>query len=904
MGVVYKAEDTRLNRFVALKFLPNDVANNLHALARFKREAQAASALSHPNICTIYDIGEENGRAFIAMEYLEGQTLKHLIQQDHPPGTDQVLVLAVQIVDALDAAHAKNIIHRDIKPANIFVAHRGQAKILDFGLAKVSSRNVVEPAEMTAATVDASNDSLTSPGSAVGTVAYMSPEQVRGDKLDVRTDLFSFGVVLYEMATGQMAFPGKTSGIIIDAILNRAPISPIRLKPDLPARLEEIINKALQKRRDVRYQHASEIRADLQRVIREIDSGRPTALKQPPTAVAAWLHDAVNHRKGLYLAGLLIAVLLIVAVGYGLRSRSRSKGSDTPFQNFTITKLTESGNVTVAGISPDGRYLLNVVEENGMESLWLRNVATSSDTQIVAPAQTHYYSVKFYPDADHIYFCRDEGLQTNLYYVPVLGGNPRRAVTNINGCASFSPNGQRMSFITVPTGPPGSANSRLKLVTANPEGGEKKELLSIDMDAVQYQSPAWSPDGKLIVVTSGDRSTPSASLTAVDVASGKQKTIISSTEMAFADAVWLPNQSGLVVLYGDKTLRAGQRQLAFISYPEGTFRVITRDTNSYSGIGVSRDGKTLTTIQKEQGYRLYVMPSREQSEEHATAITPRGFGYLFTWMDERHLFLGSPERFFRINDHGGEKSLLMEGLPYPLFGYPTACQSGRYIVFVAIDPKSPGRETALWRLEPSKNDITKLTAGPDDTSPVCSPDGKWIYFVSIYSEELKLQKVSIDGGKTQTVWELEAALPGIDISRDGKLLAVSTALGDQDVAENVFGLISTESGKLMRKVPIEPRAGNSRTTPLQQTRQLTFRGRVHPQLPNFTPDGKALAYTIDVKGVDNIWAQPIDGARAYPITSFRSEKILGFHWSPSGEKLGIVRGRTDSNVVLIRGVTP
>jgi eukaryotic-like serine/threonine-protein kinase len=445
MGVVYKAEDTRLNRFVALKFLPDDVANDPHALARFKREAQAASALNHQNICTIHDIGAENGRAFITMEYLEGQTLKHLIQQ-HPLTTHQVLDLSIQISDALDAAHAKGIIHRDIKPANIFVSGRGQAKILDFGLAKVARRNVIEPPDMTEATAEDSDDLLTSPGSAVGTVAYMSPEQVRGDKLDARSDLFSFGVVLYEMATGSMAFPGKTSGVITDAILNRAPVSPIRLKPDLPARLEEIINKALEKDRDVRYQHGSDIRADLQRLKRDTDSGR---LESAPAISTA----TTSQRRGLFVAGLIVVVLLLLAVGYIIRSHFRSEGSEAPFQTFTITKLSDAGNLKAAAISPDGKYVISVIIDNGMESLWLRNVPTNSDTQVIAPMRSHYASLQFSPDGDYIYFGRhEENMSPDLYRVPILGGTPHLVLTNsaLETGVSFSPSGKRISFIRLP----------------------------------------------------------------------------------------------------------------------------------------------------------------------------------------------------------------------------------------------------------------------------------------------------------------------------------------------------------------------------------------------------------------------------------------------------------------------
>jgi serine/threonine protein kinase/Tol biopolymer transport system component len=874
MGIVYEAEDLTLGRRVALKFLPRDVALSPQALERFRLEARTASSLNHENICTIYEINEHEGQPFIAMELLEGEPLSTRLL-GRPFTNDQLLDVAVQVADALDAAHRKGIIHRDIKPANIFITLRGRAKVLDFGLAKLAKEH-----EQAAVGIGATIDSplLTSPGSTVGTVAYMSPEQARGEEVDPRTDLFSFGAVLYQMSTGRLPFDGPTSAVIFHAILEKNPQAPTDLNPLLPPALSDVILKSLEKDPDLRTQSAAEIRADLKRIKRGSGSGSsgrlaatsssssvgPAVTPSATVSNAAILAEAKRHKLRLILSPIVIALLI---GAYGLyKYLTPAKPAINPL-NMQITKLTENGAAVAGAISPDGRWIA-FIKRGEQQSLWVKQIATGSEAQVVPPGPGWFVNRRptFSPDGNYIYYEHTDPQnedETLLYSVPSLGGTPQRMLDDLMTPVAFSPDGKQIAFGHFD----GGNGSKPQLVIANSDGSNRHVIAERDSLAVNNSSLSWSGDGKFIAVAQYQLAKESLSSLLIFRPDG---TLVKTFPYPFlVDGVaWLPDLSGmfLQVRAGEMNLRP---QIKFQPYPSGPVQNVTNDLNEYRNITVTADGKALATIQVQEASTVYVggAPEKWPGEiklNSAPITSGQADGGWLQWgADGKIYFTSQALQSFRMNPDGSSRVQIPDRETSAL--YATPCGPNATVVALLRD-----NNLNFFRQNLATGELKQLTFERDAENPACPKDGKFVYYVDFF--EASLKRVSTVTGASEVVSHGYSS--GASFSPDDKRIAF-LQYGDHKstiVIQDVDG-------------------GNKSNLP---DNGVTLR-------PVWAPDGRALILARATGASVNLFYQPLDGSKPTQITHFDTEPlgIAAYAFSPDGKQIAITRAKVnDSDLIL------
>jgi eukaryotic-like serine/threonine-protein kinase len=760
MGVVYKAEDTRLKRAVALKFLPPGTATDSPAVERFRREAEAASALNHPNICTVYDVGEQDGQSFIAMEFLDGATLKHFMAAKALP-LDQILELGIEIADALEAAHSKGLIHRDIKPANLFVTNRGHAKVLDFGLAKPmpapgSAEHAGDASNLPTLSGD---DVLTTPGVAIGTVAFMSPEQIRGDKLDPRSDLFSFGLVLYEMATGRPAFSGQTSGIITEAILNRTPAPIARFNPEIPAKLDEIINKLLEKDPDLRYQTAADVRTDLKRLRRDTSSGRLDT-----RGTGATQNDTSGKNKSSWriwaVAALFIGVALIAIFAAQVMHRNNAAKSQSA-NNWT--QLTDFADSAVRpAISPDGRMLAFFRGSGDFITsgpVYVKLLPAGEPVQLTHDDAVAKIDLKFSPDGSRIAYSVVEPWDT--WTVPVLGGEPSLMLPNASGLSWLDEH--HILFSEIRSG------VHMAVVTSDLSRANLRDVYLPPRERGMAHNSYLSPDGKNVLMTEMNNGLlqPCRLLPFDGSSVGRS---VGPTSGECNAAAWSPD--GHWMYFSMDT--ADGWHIWRQRYPDGAPEQVTPGPTEQVGLAMDPDGRSFVTSVGMKQSTLWFHDQRGDRQ-----ISSDGFSYLYSGgrlsNDSKKLYyLFSPSEELRSVDlESGKHQPLLPGFPMQAFDIS---QDETSILFASLDSQQNFR---LWRawLDRSSAPV-QLPFREDAMNPLFGRAND-LYFRGVEGKQNFVYHMNLDGTGLQKVMP-ESVIELEGISPDAKWLILRRALaGDK-----------------------------------------------------------------------------------------------------------------------------
>ncbi len=890
MGEVYLAEDTKLTRKVALKVLPAAVSAERKWLNRFLQEARLAANLNHPHICTIYEINESAETPFLAMELVEGETLSEKIHSK-TLALPEILEIAAQIADALDEAHRRDIIHRDIKSSNFIINRRGQVKVLDFGLAKIISEEVSEHDVTRAKTED---------GMLVGTVQYMSPEHAFGKKLDGRTDLWSLGVLLYEMACGELPFKGATQAGIFDEILHKTPLAIGKLNSSIPVEFENIILKLLEKDRDFRYQTASDLLADLKRLRRSLgavtsDSNETikasTAEIYLPSQTVILTHPRpakteiltqpnfeARPPKKLWQKGtsLFLISMILGGIIYAVWQFSSKASPERIATSAASTRLTNLGKVYDAVISPDGNYIDNNSDDGARQSLWLKQTTNGSAIQIVATSANVYQGLAISPDNKWVYYNTwDRKSVGEIFRVPALGGAAQKLVHDCMPGVSVSSDGQKLTYIRSD-----DRRNRFVLLTGNADGSGEREIYS--MPETFAHSAIWAPDNKTIAfgIFESDKEKRYPQIVEIPAEGGDLKVIWKDEQNNFQPNrfIWLADKSGLLVTLSNS--REFQTQIWRIDYADGGLRQLTRDLNSYSSLSGSADGKELLSIQQDYLLSVWVVPTENPAlAKRVTEGKMEGIG--LSWTPDNRLVYAS-------NVSGNSE---------------------------------------IWSMKADGTEKKQLTSDKSlKLNPCVAGDGKYIFHNIVGNQRGGSARIDIDGKNSQLLenkWTISCAaqspqvfyfaendpvtadlIPGLfrDSTEFNAPVKVSNKpIQQYAVAPDGKSLAyiywdENKRGYGMETQSIETGAIKTFTLPetaVQKYSEAQF-------VLHFTADGKNLSFINDENGFANVWLLPLNGDKPRRLTNFNDNFIFSFAWSNDGKNLAVSRGTLTSDAILFK----